>query len=94
MGFFYGSGKERLKDMGVLKTQGHLFVLIYLLTVQMKSPGFSALWAIVTSIIVSSLGDPLNLEAILRALESGAKGALTDVAAGIVKGVVKLTALG
>ena len=88
----------------VLKRQGHLFaslfVLIYLLAVQMKSPGFSAFWAIVASIIVSFLrkSTRLNLKTILRALESGAKGALTVVAAcaaaGIVIGVVTLTGLG
>jgi len=100
-----GLRDEEVPDLkNVLKTQGHLFaslfVLVYLLAVAMKSPGYSAFWAIVTSIIVSFLrkSTRLNLKSFLRALESGAKGALTVVAAcaaaGIVIGVVTLTGLG
>jgi len=100
-----GLREEEVPNLkNVLNTQGHLFaslfVLIYLLAFQMKSPGFSAFWAIVTSIIVSFLrkSTRLNLETFLRALELGAKQALTVVAAcaaaGLVIGVVTLTGLG
>jgi TRAP transporter 4TM/12TM fusion protein len=87
-----------------LKSQGYLaisaLVLIYFLAVEQRSPSFSAFWAIVASLVLSSIrkSTRLNLKGLARALEGGAKGALSVVAAcaaaGIVVGVVTLTGLG
>jgi TRAP transporter 4TM/12TM fusion protein len=89
---------------GTLKSQGYLaisaLVLIYFLAVQLTSPSFAAFWAIIASIVLSSIkkGTRLNLKGLIVALEMGAKGALSVVAAcaaaGIVVGVVTLTGLG
>lgn len=89
---------------GTLKTQGYLaisaLVLVYFLAVELRSPSFSAFWAIIASLILSSFrkGTRLNLKGLAKALEAGAKGALSVVAAcaaaGIVVGVVTLTGLG
>ncbi len=90
--------------IGTLKSRGYLaisaLVLIYLLAVQLTSPSFAAFWAIVSSIILSSIRKDtrLDLKGFIRALEAGAKSALSVVAAcaaaGIVVGVVTLTGLG
>lgn len=89
---------------GTLKSQGYLaisaLVLIYFLAVQLTSPSFAAFWAIIASIILSSIkrSTRLDLRGLIKALEMGAKGALSVVAAcaaaGIVVGVVTLTGLG
>jgi TRAP transporter 4TM/12TM fusion protein len=90
--------------IGTLKSRGYLaisaLVLIYLLAVQLTSPSFAAFWAIVSSIIRSSIRKDtrLSLQGFIRALEAGSKSALSVVAAcaaaGIVVGVVTLTGLG
>jgi TRAP transporter 4TM/12TM fusion protein len=90
--------------IGTLKSRGYLaisaLVLIYLLAVQLTSPSFAAFWAIVSSIILSSIRKDtrLSLQGFIRALEAGSKSALSVVAAcaaaGIVVGVVTLTGLG
>jgi TRAP transporter 4TM/12TM fusion protein len=90
--------------MGTLKSRGYLsisaLVLIYLLAVRMTSPSYAAFWAIISSIILSSIKQEtrLDLKGMIRALESGSKSALSVVAAcaaaGIVVGVVSLTGLG
>ncbi|HPP07048.1 MAG TPA: DUF3394 domain-containing protein, partial [Syntrophorhabdaceae bacterium] len=75
-------------------------VLVYFLAVELRSPSFSAFWAIIAALILSSIkkSTRLNLKGLIKALESGAKGALSVVAAcaaaGIVVGVVTLTGLG
>ncbi|HON84848.1 MAG TPA: TRAP transporter permease [Syntrophorhabdaceae bacterium] len=98
------SDEEVPKFWGTLKSQGYLaisaLVLIYFLAVELRSPSFSAFWAIVAALILSSIkkSTRLNLKGLAKALESGAKGALSVVAAcaaaGIVVGVVTLTGLG
>lgn len=89
---------------GTLKSRGYLaisaLVLIYLLAIRMTSPSYAAFWAIISSILLSSIKQEtrLNLKGLIRALESGAKSALAVVAAcaaaGLVVGVVSLTGLG
>jgi TRAP transporter 4TM/12TM fusion protein len=89
---------------GTLKSRGYLsisaLVLIYLLAVRMTSPSYAAFWAIVSSILLSSIKKEtrLDFKGLIRALELGAKSALAVVAAcaaaGIVVGVVSLTGLG
>lgn len=89
---------------GTLKTQGYLaisaLVLVYFLAVELRSPSFSAFWAIIAALILSSIrkSTRLNLKGLAKALEAGARGALSVVAAcaaaGIVVGVVTLTGLG
>lgn len=98
------SADEVPSFLGTLKSRGYLaisaLVLIYLLAVQLTSPSFAAFWAIVSSIILSSIRKDtrLNLKGYISALEAGAKSALSVVAAcaaaGIVVGVVTLTGLG
>lgn len=103
-------GLQGLRDdevpsfIGTLKSRGYLaisaLVLIYLLAVQLTSPSFAAFWAIISSIILSSIRKDtrLDLKGFIRTLEAGAKSALSVVAAcaaaGIVVGVVTLTGLG
>jgi TRAP transporter 4TM/12TM fusion protein len=87
-----------------VKSQGYLslsaLVLVYFLAIELKSPQFSAFWAIVASIIVSSFSSysRLNFTSLVKALENGAKGSLSVIAAcaaaGIVVGVTTLTGLG
>lgn len=89
---------------GTLKSRGYLaisaLVLIYLLAIRMTSPSYAAFWAIISSILLSSIKQEtrLDLKGLIRALESGAKSALAVVAAcaaaGLVVGVVSLTGLG
>lgn len=88
----------------VLKTQGYMIlpaaVLVYLLAGKLYSPSYSAFWAIVTAVAISFLKKEtrLDLKGFVQALESGAKNALSVVAAcacaGIVVGVITLTGLG
>jgi TRAP transporter 4TM/12TM fusion protein len=87
-----------------LKSQGYLaisaLVLVYFLAVKLTSPSYAAFWGIITAILLSFVKKEtrLGLRGFLRALEAGAKGALSVVAAcaaaGIVVGVVTLTGLG
>ncbi|MCJ8501326.1 TRAP transporter permease [Desulfatitalea alkaliphila] len=89
---------------GTLKSRGYLaisaLVLVYLLAIRMTSPSYAAFWAIISSILLSSIKQEtrLDLKGLIRALESGAKSALAVVAAcaaaGLVVGVVSLTGLG
>ncbi|HOP85501.1 MAG TPA: TRAP transporter permease [Syntrophorhabdaceae bacterium] len=98
------SEEEVPKFWATLKSQGYLaisaLVLVYFLAVELRSPSFSAFWAIIAALILSSIkkSTRLNLKGLIKALESGAKGALSVVAAcaaaGIVVGVVTLTGLG
>lgn len=98
------SEEEVPKFWGTLKSQGYLaisaLVLVYFLAVELRSPSFSAFWAIIAALILSSIrkSTRLNLKGLANALEAGAKGALSVVAAcaaaGIVVGVVTLTGLG
>ncbi|HOV90927.1 MAG TPA: TRAP transporter permease [Syntrophorhabdaceae bacterium] len=98
------SDEEVPKFWGTLKSQGYLaisaLVLVYFLAVELRSPSFSAFWAIIAALILSSIrkSTRLNLKGLANALEAGAKGALSVVAAcaaaGIVVGVVTLTGLG
>ena len=77
-----------------------LLVLVYLMMIIRFSPQMSALWAIVSLILVCSVRKRtrLGLRAILHALEGGAKTILLVstvlITAGIVVGVVNLTGLG
>jgi len=97
-------GDEVPPFWSTLKNQGYLaisaLVLIYFLAVKLTSPSFAAFWAIIASLILSSIKKDtrLNLKGLIKALEMGAKGALSVVAAcaaaGIVVGVVTLTGLG
>lgn len=87
-----------------LRTQGYLaisaLVLVYFLAVRLTSPSYAAFWGIISAIVLSFVKPEtrLSLKGFLRALEAGAKGALSVVAAcaaaGIVVGVVTLTGLG
>ncbi len=87
-----------------VKSQGYLalsaLVLIYFLAIKYTSPQFAAFWAIISSIIISSFTaySRLNLTSFIKALENGAKGALSVIAAcaaaGLVVGAVTLTGLG
>ncbi len=89
---------------GTLKTRGYLaisaLVLVYLLAVKLTSPSYAAFWAIISSIILSSIRADTRLtpRGFVKALESGAKSAISVVAAcaaaGLVVGVVTLTGLG
>ncbi len=98
------SDEEVPKFWGTLKSQGYLaisaLVLVYFLAVELRSPSFSAFWAIIAALILSSIrkSTRLDLKGLAKALEAGAKGALSVVAAcaaaGIVVGVVTLTGLG
>ncbi|MDD5205633.1 MAG: TRAP transporter fused permease subunit, partial [Desulfobacterales bacterium] len=100
-----GLTKEEVPSFwGTLKTQGYLaisaLVLIYFLAIKLTSPSFAAFWAIASAVVLSSFSKDtrLSLKGLIRALESGAKGALSVVAAcaaaGVVVGVVTLTGLG
>lgn len=87
-----------------LRTQGYLaisaLVLVYFLAVRLTSPSYAAFWGIISAIVLSFVKPEtrLTLKGFLKALEAGAKGALSVVAAcaaaGIVVGVVTLTGLG
>lgn len=87
-----------------LRTQGYLaisaLVLVYFLAVRLTSPSYAAFWGIISAIVLSFVKPEtrLSLKGFLKALEAGAKGALSVVAAcaaaGIVVGVVTLTGLG
>lgn len=98
------SDEEVPKFWETIKSQGYLaisaLVLVYFLAVELRSPSFSAFWAIIAALILSSIkkSTRLDLKGLAKALEAGAKGALSVVAAcaaaGIVVGVVTLTGLG
>ncbi|MCS7280632.1 MAG: TRAP transporter permease [Desulfobacterota bacterium] len=100
-----GLTDEEVPKLGhTLKSQGYLaisaFVLVYFLAVRLTSPSYAAFWAIISAIILSFVKKEtrLGVRGFVRALEAGAKGALSVVAAcaaaGIVVGVVTLTGLG
>lgn len=88
----------------ILKNQGYLsisaLVLIYFLAVRLTSPSYAAFWAIISAVLLSFIKKEtrLGLRQFAKALEAGAKNALSVVAAcaaaGIVVGVVTLTGLG
>lgn len=98
------SDEEVPKISQTLKNQGYLaisaLVLVYFLAVKLTSPSYAAFWAIVSAVLLSFLKKEtrLGVNGFIRALEAGAKGALSVVAAcaaaGIVVGVVTLTGLG
>lgn len=100
-----GMSKEEVPSLWrVIKDGGHLIVplmvLIYLLAIEKVSPGFAAFWSIISAIVISSLrrGTRLTPKEFITALEMGAKGSLTVIAAcaaaGIIVGVITLTGLG
>ncbi len=100
-----GLSKEEIPSLRrVFISGGHLLipllVLIYLLAVEKMTPMAAAFWSIVSSIVVSSLRKETRMSwrDFFKALEDGAKGALTVVAAcacaGIIIGVITLTGLG
>lgn len=98
------SAEEVPPFWGTLKSQGYLAlsagVLIYFLAVKLTSPSFAVFWAIIASLILSAIKKDtrLNFKTFLKALEIGAKGSISVIAAcacaGIVVGVVTLTGLG
>ncbi|MCL0049436.1 TRAP transporter permease [Dehalococcoidia bacterium] len=95
---------EILSFKRVIIEGGHLViplvVLIYMLAVLRMSPMSAAFWSIVAAVIISSLrkGSRMHPKALIKALEMGAKGALSVIAAcacaGIIIGVITLTGLG
>lgn len=99
-----GIPKEQLPNVGeILFKQGYLFlpiVVIILLMVYGYSPMKAGFYAILLTVVLSWVRKQtrMNLLAILSALENGAKGALTVIAAcataGIIVGAVSLTGLG
>ncbi|WLR51745.1 TRAP transporter permease [Bacillus tianshenii] len=99
-----GIPKEQLPSVRmVLLKQGYLFlpiVLIIVMMIQGFSPMKAGFYAILASLFVSWLrkATRMNLLDILSALEKGAKGALSVMAAcaaaGIIVGAVSLTGLG
>lgn len=98
------SDEEVPKLAHTLKSQGYLaisaLVLVYFLAIKLTSPSYAAFWAIISAILLSFVKREtrLGLQGFIRALEAGAKNALSVVAAcaaaGIVVGVVTLTGLG
>src|SRR5699024_5706460 len=99
-----GIPKEQLPNLGqILFKQGYLFlpiIVIIGLMVYGYSPMKSGFYAIILTIILSwfKKATRMGLLSILSALENGARGALTVVAAcataGIIVGAVSLTGLG
>lgn len=109
----FESAKMGIKGLGradlpgffkVLRHQGYLLgslvVLFYFIMVEQISPFRSAMWAIVTVVIVSWLGKVtrMDLKKIWKAIEEGGRRsveiAATCAAAGIIVGVLSLTGLG
>ncbi|MDQ0161836.1 TRAP transporter permease [Aeribacillus alveayuensis] len=101
---FTGLPKEELPSVkNILKNQGHLLipiiVLIYLLF-SGKTPIFSALVAIVLSVVVSQINKTtrMGIKDILEAMENGVRSALgvamSCAMVGIIVGVTTLTGLG
>jgi len=88
----------------VLTQEGHLFiplfVLIFVLAVLNASPIKAAIWAIISSIVVSFLkkATRLGFKKILKSLSDGAQNALGVIAAcataGLIIGVLNLTGAG
>lgn len=101
---FIGLPKEELPNVkDILKKQGHLLipiiVLIYLLF-SGKTPIFSALMAIILSVVVSQVNKStrMGIKDILIAMENGVRSALgvamSCAMVGIIVGVTTLTGLG
>lgn len=100
-----GIAKEKLPSVKkVFFKQGHLtaplFVLIFVLAVMKASPIKAAVWAIISTVLVSFVQREtrMGLKKIIDALSQGAYAALGMVAAcataGIVIGVINLTGTG
>ncbi|MFD1203841.1 TRAP transporter permease [Sporosarcina contaminans] len=100
-----GMPKSTLPNLKeVMKNEGHLFipllVLIFVMTVLKASPIKAAIWAIASTIIVSSFKKQtrLNLRKFIDCLADGAKSALGMIAAcataGLIIGVLNLTGAG
>ncbi len=100
-----GLGKEEvISKIRVFIQGGHLIipllVLLYVLVILRMSPMMAAVWAIVATVIVSSLRkwSRMTPKALIKALEMGSKGALSVMAAcataGIIIGIITLTGLG
>lgn len=100
-----GMPKSTLPNLKeVMKNEGHLFipllVLIFVMTVLKASPIKAAIWAIASTIIVSSFKKQtrLNLKKFIVCLADGAKSALGMIAAcataGLIIGVLNLTGAG
>lgn len=99
-----GVPKEEMPDWkGALFTKGHLMlpivVLIWMM-VEDRSPGYAAVWAILSVIAVSWLSKETRMgwRQIVDALETGAKGtllvAIATAAAGMIVGIFELTGVG
>jgi len=100
-----GMKKKELPSLKkVLINEGHLFiplfVLIFVLAVLNASPIKAAIWAIISSIVVSFLkkATRLGFKKILKSLSDGAENALGVIAAcataGLIIGVLNLTGAG
>jgi TRAP transporter 4TM/12TM fusion protein len=98
------SKEEILSKTSVFIQGGHLIipllVLLYVLVILRMSPMMAAIWAIGAALVVSSLRkwSRMGPKDIPKALETGAKGALSVMAAcacaGIIVGMITLTGLG
>jgi len=99
-----GLPKEQIPKVGdVLRRGWHLtipLITITYLLVAGKTPLFAAFWSIVATVAVSFLRKEsrITLPVLLKALESGARDALSVgiacAAVGVIIGVVNLTSLG
>lgn len=99
-----GLPKEEIpKLMDVIKKGGHLVIPVIVLVILMvhgTTPLFAAVWSLLTTIVVSWFRKEtrMGVKEILKALEEGAKGALTVGGActivGIVIGTISVTSLG
>ncbi len=99
-----GVPKDEMPDWkGALRTKGHLalpvVVLIWMM-VEDRSPGYAAVWAIISVVVVSwtSKETRMGWREIVDALETGAKGtllvAIATAAAGMIVGIFELTGVG
>ncbi|MEN1969827.1 TRAP transporter permease [Lentibacillus sp. N15] len=100
-----GMDKKTLPNLKeVLKKEGHLFipllVLIFVMTVLKASPIKAAIWAIVSTIVVSIWNKQtrLGIRKLINSLANGAESALGMIAAcataGLIIGVLNLTGAG
>lgn len=100
-----GLPREQLPKLGkVMKERGYLLipiaVMLYLLIIARTSPIKSAIWAIISSIIVSwfKKDTRVDLKKLCHILSEGARQSLNVVAttacAGIIVGVVQMTGVG
>jgi TRAP transporter 4TM/12TM fusion protein len=96
--------KELTNPIHILKEKGYLFiplvVLIFALIILNESPNKSALWAMLSIVIILAITriELLNLKKIIASLSSAAFSAIGIIAAcataGIIIGVINLTGVG